>query len=127
MAECCEGAVQEAVQAAIESRAAIEQAKGMLMLTYGITAAQAFDILRWQSQTTNTRLRTLAAQVVVDFSANLQVPDGFRERADHLLLTAHERAPTDEAPTQPPTPLTVRGAAAKSGRKKSPPARGRGQ
>jgi len=43
-----------------ESRAVIEQAKGVLMATYGITANRAFEILVWRSQETNLRLRELA-------------------------------------------------------------------
>jgi hypothetical protein len=83
--------VEAAVQSAIETRGPIEQAKGILMMTYGIAADVAFDILKWQSQTNNIRVRTLALQVIDDFTGLLQVPDDVRERADHLLLTAHQR------------------------------------
>ena len=41
-----------------ENRAAIEQAKGMLMVVYGIDAEAAFDLLRWRSQEANVKLRT---------------------------------------------------------------------
>ena len=61
------------------------------MMTYGISAERAFDILVWRSQETNTKLRKLASQVIDDFSTELQVPSAIRERADHLLLTAHQR------------------------------------
>jgi PAS domain S-box-containing protein len=47
-----------------ENRAAIEQAKGMLMVVYGITADAAFELLRWRSQDANVKLRRLAEQVV---------------------------------------------------------------
>ncbi len=43
-----------------EHRAVIEQAKGMLMLIYGLDDEAAFDLLRWRSQTTNVKLRRLA-------------------------------------------------------------------
>lgn len=72
-------------------RALIEQAKGILMVSYGISAERAFDILVWRSQDTNTKLRTLAAQIVTDFTTQLPVPSSVRRRADHLLLTAHHR------------------------------------
>ena len=42
----------------------IEQAKGMLMAIYGIDAAAAFDLLKWRSQETNVKLRSLAEQIV---------------------------------------------------------------
>jgi hypothetical protein len=41
-------------------------------------------------------VRTLALQVIDDFTGLLQVPADVRERADHLLLTAHQRAPVEE-------------------------------
>jgi PAS domain S-box-containing protein len=72
-------------------RAVIEQAKGILMVTYSISAERAFDILVWRSQDTNTKLRTLAAQIVADFTAQLAVPSSVRQHANHLLLTAHQR------------------------------------
>ena len=72
-------------------RSQIEQAKGMLMTIYGISPTHAFDILVWRSQETNTKLRTLVVQVIEDFGDRLNVPASIRERADHLLLTAHKR------------------------------------
>ncbi len=72
-------------------RSQIEQAKGILMAIYGISSAHAFDILVWRSQETNTKLRTLVGQIIDDFTDRLNVPGGVRERADHLLLTAHKR------------------------------------
>lgn len=73
-------------------RSQIEQAKGIMMVIYGISPDHAFDILVWRSQETNTKLRKLVAQVIEDFSYSLSVPGDVRERADHLLLTAHKRA-----------------------------------
>ena len=72
-------------------RSQIEQAKGILMAIYRISAEHAFDILVWRSQETNTKLRTLVLQVITDFTAELNVPSVVREQADHLLLTAHQR------------------------------------
>ncbi|GAC1395436.1 MAG: PAS and ANTAR domain-containing protein [Mycobacterium sp.] len=86
-----DGTVQDAVADFTTHRALIEQAKGILMMTYRISAEGAFDILVWRSQETNTKLRKLAAQVIDDFSTQLQVPSSVRECADHLLLTAHQR------------------------------------
>jgi anti-anti-sigma regulatory factor len=49
---------------ALESHAAIDQAKGVLMLTYGVDEDAAFGILKQSSQRHNTRLRELAGRVV---------------------------------------------------------------
>jgi hypothetical protein len=42
----------------------IEQAKGALMIAYGLDADQAFALLRWHSQHTNIKLRDIAAGLV---------------------------------------------------------------
>ncbi|WP_326547695.1 PAS and ANTAR domain-containing protein [Mycolicibacterium sp. ND9-15] len=75
-----------------EARGPIEQAKGMLMLIYRISADSAFELLRWRSQETNTKLRALAEQVVTDF-LGLTYDDELPPRStyDRLLLTAHCR------------------------------------
>lgn len=49
---------------ALQSRAPIEQAKGILMAREGVDADAAFDILRRASQRTNRKLRDIAAEVV---------------------------------------------------------------
>ena len=73
-----------------EQRASIEQAKGMLMLIYGIGDGPAFDLLKWLSQEANIKLRQLAEQICEDFrGAGPRVSP--QSDFDHLLLTAHER------------------------------------
>ncbi|WP_286198961.1 PAS and ANTAR domain-containing protein [Mycobacterium sp. ELW1] len=87
---------QEQVSNEVEDIAArrspIDQAKGMLMMVYSISADAAFDLLRWRSQETNVKLRDLAQQVTTDFQG---VPhDGTmpaRSVYDELLMTAHLR------------------------------------
>jgi GAF domain-containing protein len=49
---------------AMEHRAEIEQAKGILMATQRCTADQAFDLLRRASQRENRKLRDIAADLV---------------------------------------------------------------
>ncbi|MFE3099461.1 PAS and ANTAR domain-containing protein [Nocardia tengchongensis] len=73
------------------ARAVVEQAKGALMLVYGISAEQAFGILAWRSQDTNVKLRLLATQLVAELPSIADSSAGLRTRFDHLLLTAHER------------------------------------
>jgi hypothetical protein len=84
--------VNAAVAEIAENRAAIEQAKGMLMLIYRIDDTSAFELLKWRSQETNTKLRVLAEQVRYDFG-HLIYEEVLPPRAtfDHLLLTAHLR------------------------------------
>lgn len=77
--------VSTAISEATESRAVIEQAKGVLMAAYGIPADRAFDILVWRSQETNIKLRTLAARFLAALSGTL--PSDSVSRIDHALLT----------------------------------------
>jgi hypothetical protein len=66
-------AIAEIVSAAVaeiaENRAVIDQAKGMLILLYGVDDDTAFDTLRWHSQNTNIKLRALAEQLVSNYRA----------------------------------------------------------
>ncbi|QEN15383.1 ANTAR domain-containing protein [Mycolicibacterium sp. ELW1] len=52
----------ESIQRVLQSRAPIEQAKGVLMAMHGIDSDAAFDVLRKQSQQTNVPVRVLAVQ-----------------------------------------------------------------
>ncbi|HZQ30792.1 MAG TPA: PAS and ANTAR domain-containing protein [Mycobacterium sp.] len=85
--------VSEAVAEIAQSRAVIEQAKGMLMLVYQIDADTAFELLKWRSQEANVKLRVLAEQIAADFVAQSS-GDTLPPRTvfDRLLVTAHERA-----------------------------------
>jgi PAS domain S-box-containing protein len=69
-----------------ENRAVIEQAKGVLMAAYGITANRAFEILKWRSQETNVKIRELASQFMATISAKHLSPES-RSQIDHTLLT----------------------------------------
>ncbi|GAB2515009.1 PAS and ANTAR domain-containing protein [Nocardia heshunensis] len=90
----------EAIRAVIpdlmQDRALIEQAKGALMLAYGVTAEQAFRVLRWRSQETNTKLRALATQIVRELHAVPTPGLPVRTAFDHLILTVHQRIPAPE-------------------------------
>lgn len=86
------GEVSAAIAEIAENRAVIEQAKGMLMVIYGITADAAFELLRWRSQEANVKLRLLAEQITTDFVELAQrgrTPG--RAAFDNLLLTADRR------------------------------------
>ncbi|WP_067465301.1 PAS and ANTAR domain-containing protein [Nocardia amamiensis] len=77
----------------VESRALIEQAKGVLMRVYRINADQAFHVLQWRSQETNVKIRDLAAQIIAEIDRVPPAPPEVQTVFDHLLLTVHERVP----------------------------------
>ena len=52
------------LQRALESRAVIDQAKGILMERHKVTADQAFQLLAQASMAANTKVRTIAEQLV---------------------------------------------------------------
>jgi GAF domain-containing protein len=52
------------LESALESRAVIEQAKGILMARQGCSSDEAFDILRRASQRSNRKLRQIAQDLV---------------------------------------------------------------
>jgi len=84
-------ALDEALPDLFEVRALIEQVKGVLMAIYRVSADQAFGVLRWRSQETNTKLRALANQLIAEI-ATLPPPSAEVQSAfDHLLLTVQER------------------------------------
>lgn len=94
--------ITQAVAEIAENRAAIEQAKGILMLVYRIQSDAAFDLLKWRSQETNVKLRVLAEQLIADVRAleyDEIVPP--RPTFDRLLLTAHQRIRAKAAARKP--------------------------
>ncbi|MEV6097101.1 PAS and ANTAR domain-containing protein [Nocardia sp. NPDC051981] len=83
----------------LQHRVVIEQAKGALMLAYGISAEQAFRVLVWRSQETNIRLRDLATRLIGEI-ATIQISPATRSQFDHLLLTLHQhtcRQPVEQS------------------------------
>jgi ANTAR domain/PAS fold len=87
--------LDEALPDLFENRAAIEQAKGVLMYVYRVSAEQAFRVLQWRSQETNVKLRALAKQLLAEVM-NLPSPAAAAQsQFDHLLLTVHERIPPE--------------------------------
>ena len=76
--------ISAAVSRVAEARAEIEQAKGLLMAAYGISADRAFDILVWRSQETNIKVRELAGRFIDAMAGTF--PVGMRTQVDHALL-----------------------------------------
>lgn len=94
-----EEVANEAVAAASESRAVIEQAKGSLMLAYGLDADQAFAMLNWWSSHRNVKVRELAARLVETWESGTATSDDLRKRFDVLLHDiASQEKPTDPRP-----------------------------
>ena len=84
--------ITEALRAITERRAVIEQAKGMLMLVYGVDADEAFDVLRKQSQDHNVKLNLVAEQVMKDLVELSRTKGPMRQLAlGGLIDTASQR------------------------------------
>jgi hypothetical protein len=80
-----DAAADEAVAAATEHRAVIEQAKGMVMLTYNLDERAAFELLRYWSMSSNIKVQLLA-QRLIEASAQQKVVDAkAKVRVDRLL------------------------------------------
>jgi AmiR/NasT family two-component response regulator len=62
------------LEAAMASRAVIEQAKGVIMAARAIDQDTAFDLLRRTSQAENRKLRQIAVEIVEAAAAGQPVP-----------------------------------------------------
>ncbi|MCX2754031.1 ANTAR domain-containing protein [Gordonia sp. 4N] len=78
--------VDDQVRAFRDSSGVIEQAKGMLMLVYGVNADRAFDVLRWRSQQENVKIRAVAAALVDEIQAGMTIEEHHRRRLDEIVL-----------------------------------------
>jgi hypothetical protein len=56
--------VEAAIAGVTQHRAVIEQAKGILMLAFGVESEEAFEVLRVHSQDNNIKLHELAGRLV---------------------------------------------------------------
>lgn len=79
--------VDDHIKAFRENSAVIEQAKGMIMIVYGVNAQRAFDVLKWRSQTENTKLRAICEAIVAE-AAQVQFTEPIRHQFDHVVLSA---------------------------------------
>ena len=94
LTELCRSAAQAEVEAAVTGatvhRAAIDQAKGMLMVLEGVSGDAAFELLRDYSQLHNIKLRVLAERLV-DALGRAERPVT-REELDRLVAEVSVRA-----------------------------------
>lgn len=86
-----------ALQGRLATLPEIEQAKGALMVTYGLSADAAFDLLRFHSQSGNVKIRALAAHLTGMMSA-LHTSGEAIVQFDRLMSDALGRAHRAERP-----------------------------
>lgn len=86
-------AADAAVAASAAARDTIEQAKGVLMLGYGLDADAAFAMLKWWSRNRNVKVRDIADRLLAVAREGHVSHPGLRRLLDALLddLTAHRR------------------------------------
>ncbi|HWJ67786.1 MAG TPA: PAS and ANTAR domain-containing protein [Nocardioides sp.] len=78
-------AADAAVAASAQARDTIEQAKGILMLGYGLDADAAFAMLKWWSRNRNVKVRAVADRLIqVAREGHVSHP-GLRRLLDALL------------------------------------------
>jgi ANTAR domain-containing protein/PAS domain-containing protein len=71
----------------VSHRDVIEQAKGMLMIIYQLSADAAFELLKWRSQELNIKLSSVAEKLVIELPSLLDAHPALRAPIDHYLLT----------------------------------------
>ncbi|MCM6772038.1 PAS and ANTAR domain-containing protein [Nocardia sp. CDC159] len=91
LAEAERAALDAALPDPVEARAVFEQAKGVLMRMYGISAEQACKVLLWRARTTGLPPRELAEQLLAELPLVPPPPPETVAAFDHILLTLHER------------------------------------
>ncbi|WP_369055887.1 ANTAR domain-containing protein [Kineococcus terrestris] len=104
--------VQEQLEVALASRTLIDQAKGALMLAYGVDAEEAFGLLKWYSMHSQVKLAVLAQRLVDLVSRTSVLPAGAHGRVDDLLdraLAAGEGGRDGGAAGGPGEDLVVEG------------------
>ena len=78
-------AADAAVAASAAARETIEQAKGILMLGYGLDADAAFAMLRWWSRNRNVKVRDLADRLIEEARMGQISHPGLRGLLDSLI------------------------------------------
>ncbi len=73
------------------TRGVISQAIGMVRLVHDVSEERAFEVLKWLSSQTNTKLRDIAAQLVTDAEGRSIVPAVAKKDFDRLLLSTPRR------------------------------------
>jgi hypothetical protein len=79
------GVANDAVQSSAQHRAVIEQAKGVLMLTFGLNADAAFALLVWHSQHSNRKVHAVAANLLAHLHEDGLSGNDLRLAIDRIL------------------------------------------
>jgi PAS domain S-box-containing protein len=79
--------ISDELQVIVSHREVIDQAKGMLMVIYQLSADAAFTVLVWRSQELNVKLSIVAEKLVADLPDLLSTHSNTRAPIDHYLLT----------------------------------------
>ena len=77
--------ITNVLSAVADARGRIEQAKGVLMVAYGISAERAFDILVWRSQEENLKVRDVAGRFLDAVASKASAET--QSHVDQALLT----------------------------------------
>ena len=93
-------AADAAVAASAAARDTIEQAKGVLMLGYGLDADAAFAMLKWWSRNRNVKVRDIAERLLAVAREGHVSHPGLRKLLDALLddLTVSRHAAKSGSP-----------------------------
>jgi hypothetical protein len=102
MVEGARRAATEAVQSSARHRAVIEQAKGALMLTFGLSADAAFALLTWHSQHSNRKVREIATNLMAHVHEDGL--SGQRQRLAMERILTNGEAREKRRASAPPTP-----------------------
>ena len=92
-------ATRLAVELSAATRATIEQAKGALMITYGLDETEAFAVLRWHSQHSNIKIKDIATSMM-----NRTNDPGIADLGADRKITAILQSLTDNDKAITPTP-----------------------
>lgn len=87
--------VTERVDEVVDRRAVIEQAKGMLAVVYGLEDDASFTLLKWMSQRSNQKLRSISVRLVSQFRglSDPQLPE--RSVYDTVLMALLQKPNAD--------------------------------
>ena len=104
------GAAHEAVQSSARQRAVIEQAKGVLMLAFGLNADAAFALLVWHSQRSNRKVHAIAAELLAHLHEDGLSGNGLRLAMDRILngVTPNKRRRLSSPPAISNAPQSAR-------------------